>query len=154
MVNKKLFTLPLVTLLLAVCFLFVPGSAHAATVAPGQPVHPAGQTQVWWSENSECSLAQVSIHDLVGNGSWYCFYLTQPGDWGHLGMGDPGGPGDIFQAYSLDDPYTGPGWIRYYGGNYLHGTFCRLNNGQYVRLPYVDVTQIAINVPNSYHQCP
>lgn len=154
MVNKKMFTLPFVTLLLAACFLFVPNIAHAATVAPGHPVHPTGQTRVWWDEDSACGQAQVSIYDFVGYGHWYCFYLTQPGDWGYLGMGDPDGPGDIFQVFSLNDPYAGPGWIRYYGGSYPHGTFCRYNNGQYIRLPKVEVTQITINLQNSYHQCP
>ncbi|HEU5382544.1 MAG TPA: hypothetical protein VFV38_44620 [Ktedonobacteraceae bacterium] len=149
--SHRILTLLLTCLLLLGAVVSFSGAdAHAATATSDRAM---GQTQVFWVEDTACGLAQVSIYDIVDVGHWYCFYLTEPG-WGYLGLGDFGGPGNISQAFKLNDIAAGPGWIRYYGGSYPGGTFCRFGNGQHINLPYVYVTQIALNVSSSYHQCP
>lgn len=156
--------------MLGALFAALPSSAtaHAATAASSQPASSmAGRVRIFWTKNAGCGIKQVSIWDEEGYGSWHCFYLTQPG-WGYMGLNDHPDPvnlytpGVIHQVFLLDDIDGGPGWIRYYGGNYPQGTYCQFNNGQHVRFPTtnhnrsfnVEVTQIAINVPSSYHQCP
>lgn len=151
---RKAVFFSLAMLLLLGAFALNPKVSHAQTASATAATTSYGRVPVVWTENDGCGLVQVQIVSHAGYGYWICFHLDYPNSWGYLGFGDPGGPGDMYQAFRLHDPYAGPGWIRYYGGSYPNGTYCSFNNGTNVNLPYVKVTQIAINVSSSYHHCP
>jgi hypothetical protein len=85
----------------------------------------------------------------------YCFYGS-----GYMGLGDPGGPGDLFQVFQVRSlPFAllgggtsnGSGWIVYYDPPFAAGTghqfsFCR---GSTYGSPAFDgdekVTQVNLN---------
>jgi len=138
----------------------IPATAHAASQTFNAPASPQVQEPIQWSTGSGgCSnLADVEIASVDGIGYNACFFFTNGGSdaSGYLGLGDPAGPGDISQAFHLVSEAGAPsGWIKYYDGlNYPDGTYCQFSTGQYIRFnPFVYVTQIALNAPNSYPQC-
>ncbi|MBA2396977.1 MAG: hypothetical protein H0V70_30005 [Ktedonobacteraceae bacterium] len=159
---KKL--LLIISLLVALLFTsIIPATAYAASQTPKAPVISQGRVPIHWQNGvGGCGLIYVYISSADGAGYEDCFDLNpwdsfHPSTYGYLGLGDPGGPGNVVKAFNLKSALAAPsGWIRYYGGRYPGGTYCKFNTGQNVNfLPSeVFITQIALNVSNSYHVCP
>lgn len=80
-------------------------------------------------DNCTGSDARLEI-DSATTGTW-CFY-----DAGYLGLGDPGGPGDIYYVNDVislqyldwaDRPVCGSGWVFWYKSPYAAGTGQQFN---------------------------